>query len=118
MKFSLLSFHGKDNHSECEKQLFDHLGKPVSKSHSNIEGTLKKKYHWTKNLILYLQVYYLGEGEESKEWLQQEENTIEKLCLAHMKAVANHVVSTHPTVKPIVWDDMLRRTSKETLRGR
>uniref|UniRef100_A0A8C6YG71 beta-N-acetylhexosaminidase n=1 Tax=Naja naja TaxID=35670 RepID=A0A8C6YG71_NAJNA len=62
------------------------------------------------------EVYYLGEGEESKEWLQQEENTIEKLCLAHMKAVASHIVSTHPTVKPIVWDDMLRRMSKETLR--
>ncbi|KAG8128977.1 hypothetical protein E2320_015678, partial [Naja naja] len=43
-------------------------------------------------------------------------NTIEKLCLAHMKAVASHIVSTHPTVKPIVWDDMLRRMSKETLR--
>ncbi|XP_039183940.1 hexosaminidase D isoform X2 [Crotalus tigris] len=62
------------------------------------------------------EVYYLGEGEESKQWLQQEENTIEKLCLAHMKAVASHVVSTHPTVKPIVWDDMLRRMSEETLR--
>ncbi|XP_013912747.1 PREDICTED: hexosaminidase D isoform X2 [Thamnophis sirtalis] len=62
------------------------------------------------------EVYYLGEGEESKEWLQQEENTIEKLCLDHMKAVASHIVSAHPTVKPIVWDDMLRRMSKETLR--
>lgn len=66
----------------------------------------------------YLQVYYLGEGEESKQWLQQEENTIEKLCLAHMKAVANYVVSAHPTVKPVVWDDMLRGMSEETLRGR
>ncbi|XP_066471938.1 hexosaminidase D [Tiliqua scincoides] len=61
------------------------------------------------------EVYYLGEGEESKQWLQQEENTIEKLCLAHMKAVANYVVSAHPTVKPVVWDDMLRGISEETL---
>ncbi|XP_044310003.1 hexosaminidase D isoform X2 [Varanus komodoensis] len=63
------------------------------------------------------EVYYLGEGEESKQWLQQGENTIEKLCLAHMKAVASHVVSAHPTVKPVVWDDMLRGVSEETLRG-
>ncbi|XP_077183735.1 hexosaminidase D [Paroedura picta] len=62
------------------------------------------------------EVYYLGEGEESKQWLQQEENTIEKLCLVHLKAVASHVVSTHPTVKPIVWDDMLRGINEETLR--
>ncbi|XP_028572897.2 hexosaminidase D [Podarcis muralis] len=62
------------------------------------------------------EVYYLGEGEESKQWLQEEENTIEKLCLSHMKAVASHVVSAYPTVKPIVWDDMLRGMSEKTLR--
>uniref|UniRef100_A0A8D0GJD9 Hexosaminidase D n=1 Tax=Sphenodon punctatus TaxID=8508 RepID=A0A8D0GJD9_SPHPU len=61
------------------------------------------------------EVYYLGEGEESKQWLQQEGNTAEKLCLAHMKAVAGHLLSTHPAVKPIVWDDMLRGMSEETL---
>nr|XP_060620541.1 hexosaminidase D [Anolis sagrei ordinatus] len=62
------------------------------------------------------EVYYLGEGEDSKKWLKQGENTIEKLCLAHMKAVASHVISAHPTVKPIVWDDMLRGMNEETLK--
>ncbi|XP_075759657.1 hexosaminidase D isoform X2 [Pelodiscus sinensis] len=61
------------------------------------------------------EVYYLGEGEESKQWLQKEENSTEKLCLSHMKAVANCMVSSHPAVKPIVWDDMLRGVSEETL---
>ncbi|XP_067403765.1 hexosaminidase D isoform X2 [Emydura macquarii macquarii] len=61
------------------------------------------------------EVYYLGEGEESKQWLQQEENSTEKLCLSHMKAVASCMVSSHPAVKPIVWDDMLRGVSEETL---
>ncbi|XP_039356977.1 hexosaminidase D isoform X2 [Mauremys reevesii] len=61
------------------------------------------------------EVYYLGEGEESKQWLQKEENSIEKLCLSHMKAVASCMVSSHPEVKPIVWDDMLRGVSEETL---
>uniref|UniRef100_K7FT17 beta-N-acetylhexosaminidase n=1 Tax=Pelodiscus sinensis TaxID=13735 RepID=K7FT17_PELSI len=64
-----------------------------------------------------VQVYYLGEGEESKQWLQKEENSTEKLCLSHMKAVANCMVSSHPAVKPIVWDDMLRGVSEETLTG-
>lgn len=63
------------------------------------------------------QVYYLGEGEESKEWLQQRGNTPEKLCLFHIKAVASYVVSSYPTVTPIVWDDMLRGISEETLAG-
>ncbi|XP_049668648.1 hexosaminidase D isoform X4 [Accipiter gentilis] len=61
------------------------------------------------------EVYYLGEGEESKQWLQQQGNTPEKLCLAHIKAVASCVVSSYPTVTPIVWDDMLRGISEETL---
>ncbi|CAM4556071.1 hexosaminidase D [Lepidochelys kempii] len=61
------------------------------------------------------EVYYLGEGEESKQWLQKDENSTEKLCLSHMKAVASCMVSSHPAVKPIVWDDMLRGVSEETL---
>ncbi|XP_075296867.1 hexosaminidase D isoform X2 [Opisthocomus hoazin] len=61
------------------------------------------------------EVYYLGEGEESKQWLQQQDNTLEKLCLSHIKAVASCVVSSYPTVTPIVWDDMLRGISEETL---
>ncbi|OXB58348.1 hypothetical protein ASZ78_007828, partial [Callipepla squamata] len=60
-------------------------------------------------------VYYLGEGEESKQWLQQQGNTPEKLCLFHIKAVASYVASSYPTVTPIMWDDMLRGISEETL---
>uniref|UniRef100_A0A8C3QQH5 Hexosaminidase D n=1 Tax=Cyanoderma ruficeps TaxID=181631 RepID=A0A8C3QQH5_9PASS len=61
------------------------------------------------------EVYYLGEGEESKQWLQQQDNTPEKLCLSHIKAVATCLASSYPTVTPIVWDDMLRGMSEETL---
>ncbi|XP_007483496.1 hexosaminidase D isoform X2 [Monodelphis domestica] len=61
------------------------------------------------------EVYYLGEGELSKQWLQQEQNNMVKLCLTQMKAVARHVLIHHPTVKPIVWDDMLRGISEEYL---
>ncbi|KAM9001313.1 hexosaminidase D isoform X2 [Sarcophilus harrisii] len=61
------------------------------------------------------EVYYLGEGEMSKQWLQQEQNNMVKLCLTQMKAVASHVLIHHPNVKPIVWDDMLRGISEEYL---
>ncbi|KAJ7404411.1 Hexosaminidase D [Willisornis vidua] len=61
------------------------------------------------------EVYHLGEGEESKQWLQQPGNTLEKLFLAHIKAVASYVTSSYPRVTPIVWDDMLRGMSEETL---
>lgn len=68
-------------------------------------------------ICLTFQVYYLGEGEESKQWLQQQGNTPEKLCLSHIKAVASCVASSYPAVTPIVWDDMLRGMSEETLAG-
>lgn len=68
-------------------------------------------------ICLVFQVYYLGEGEESKQWLQQQDNTPEKLCLSHIKAVATCLASSYPRVTPIVWDDMLRGMSEETLAG-
>nr|XP_026653482.1 hexosaminidase D isoform X2 [Zonotrichia albicollis] len=61
------------------------------------------------------EVYYLGEGEESKQWLQQQNNTPQKLCLSHIKAVATCLAWSYPMVTPIVWDDMLRGISEETL---
>ncbi|KAF4797310.1 Hexosaminidase D [Turdus rufiventris] len=61
------------------------------------------------------EVYYLGEGEESKQWLQQQDNTPEQLCLSHIKAVATCLASSYPMVTPIVWDDMLRGMSEQTL---
>lgn len=68
-------------------------------------------------ICLMFQVYYLGEGEESKQWLQQQDNTPEKLWLSHIKAVATCVASSYPSVTPIVWDDMLRGIGEETLAG-
>nr|XP_019591168.1 PREDICTED: hexosaminidase D isoform X1 [Rhinolophus sinicus] len=62
------------------------------------------------------EVYYLGEGEASRQWLQQQEqNTKARLCLSHMKAVASHVLARHPATKPLVWDDMLRDIPEDQL---
>ncbi|XP_029782817.1 hexosaminidase D isoform X2 [Suricata suricatta] len=61
------------------------------------------------------EVYYLGEGETSRRWLQQEHNTKARLCLSHMKAVACHVLARHPTTTPLVWDDMLRAIPEDQL---
>ncbi|XP_020922001.1 hexosaminidase D isoform X5 [Sus scrofa] len=54
------------------------------------------------------EVYYLGEGETSRRWLQQEPHSKAELCLSHMEAVASHVRARHPATTPLVWDDMLR----------
>lgn len=64
-----------------------------------------------------LQVYYLGEGETSRQWLQQEQNTTATLCLSHVRAVASHVRARHPATTPLVWDDMLRDIPEDQLSG-
>uniref|UniRef100_A0A8C7BWU3 beta-N-acetylhexosaminidase n=1 Tax=Neovison vison TaxID=452646 RepID=A0A8C7BWU3_NEOVI len=61
------------------------------------------------------EVYYLGEGEASRRWLQQERNTKARLCLSHIKAVACHVLARHPATRPLVWDDMLRAIPEDQL---
>lgn len=61
------------------------------------------------------EVYYLGEGEASRRWLQQEQNTKAKLCLSHVKAVASHVLARHPATMPLLWDDMLRGVPEDQL---
>uniref|UniRef100_H0V1V9 Hexosaminidase D n=1 Tax=Cavia porcellus TaxID=10141 RepID=H0V1V9_CAVPO len=63
----------------------------------------------------HMEVYYLGEGETSKQWLQQEQNSQAKLCLSHIWAVASHVLSQHPSTTPLVWDDMLRDIPQDQL---
>ncbi|XP_036078589.1 hexosaminidase D isoform X2 [Rousettus aegyptiacus] len=61
------------------------------------------------------EVYYLGEGEASRRWLQQEQNTKAKLCLSHVQAVASHVLARHPATTPLLWDDMLRAVPEDQL---
>ncbi|XP_017380215.1 hexosaminidase D isoform X2 [Cebus imitator] len=63
----------------------------------------------------HMEVYYLGEGEASRRWLQQEQNSTGKLCLSHMQAVASHVRARRPGVTPLVWDDMLRELPEDQL---
>ncbi|KAM5216990.1 hexosaminidase D isoform 4-T4 [Hipposideros larvatus] len=63
----------------------------------------------------HMEVYYLGEGEASRQWLQEEQNTKAKLCLSHVKAVASHVLARHPATTPLVWDDMLRDIPEDQL---
>ncbi|XP_055098944.1 hexosaminidase D isoform X2 [Symphalangus syndactylus] len=63
----------------------------------------------------HMEVYYLGEGEASRRWLQQEQNSTGKLCLSHMRAVASRVKSRRPGVTPLVWDDVLRDLPEDQL---
>lgn len=59
----------------------------------------------------------LGEGEESKLWLASPERTVEQLFLSHVTKVARAVKEAWPHMTIIMWDDMMRGMSLDTLKG-
>lgn len=59
----------------------------------------------------------LGEGEESKLWLASLGRTVEQLFLSHVTKVARAVKEAWPHMTIIMWDDMMRGMSLDTLKG-
>lgn len=63
------------------------------------------------------EVYMLGEGEESKAWLASTGLTVEQLFLSHVTKVAKAVKEAWPHMTIIMWDDMMREMSQNTLKA-
>uniref|UniRef100_A0A8C7YA29 beta-N-acetylhexosaminidase n=1 Tax=Oryzias sinensis TaxID=183150 RepID=A0A8C7YA29_9TELE len=63
------------------------------------------------------EVYLLGEGEDSRRWLASPGRTVEQLFLDHVTKVAKAVKEAWPHVTVIMWDDMMREMSGETLKA-
>lgn len=59
----------------------------------------------------------LGEGEESKLCLASPGRTVEQLFLSHVTKVARAVKEAWPHMTIIMWDDMMRGMSLDTLKG-
>lgn len=62
-------------------------------------------------------MYVLGEGEESKLWLASNGRTVEQLFLSHVTKVAKAIKQAWPHMSIIMWDDMMRGMSEDTLKG-
>nr|XP_040032238.1 hexosaminidase D [Gasterosteus aculeatus aculeatus] len=63
------------------------------------------------------EVYMLGEGEESKLWLASPGRTVEQLFLSHVTKVAQAIKEAWPDMTIIMWDDMMRGMSQDTLKA-
>lgn len=59
----------------------------------------------------------LGDGETSKLWLESPGHTVEQLFLDHVTKVAKAVKDAWPHLNIIMWDDMMRGMSRDTLKG-
>ncbi|XP_072230013.1 hexosaminidase D [Leuresthes tenuis] len=63
------------------------------------------------------EVYMLGDGEDSNLWLGSPGRTVEQLFLSHVTTVAKAIKETWPHITIIMWDDMMRDMSQDTLKA-
>ncbi|MGH0125631.1 UNVERIFIED_CONTAM: hypothetical protein FKN15_024158 [Acipenser sinensis] len=61
------------------------------------------------------EVFNLGEGQESKNWLNSNNGDKGKMFLNHMKEVGDFIMNKYPRVSLLMWDDMMRQISVEKL---
>nr|XP_046232548.1 hexosaminidase D [Scatophagus argus]XP_046232549.1 hexosaminidase D [Scatophagus argus] len=62
------------------------------------------------------EVYILGEGKESKQWLDSRGRTVEQLFLSHVTKVAKAIKEAWPHMTIIMWDDMMRAMNQDILK--
>lgn len=62
------------------------------------------------------EVYMLGHGDESKHWLDVLGQSVHQLFLSHVIKVAKGVQESAPNLNLIMWDDMLRSMTPETIK--
>lgn len=59
----------------------------------------------------------LGLGDESKQWLSVPGRSVHQLFLSHIIKVAKGIQASVPNLKLIMWDDMLRSMTPQTIKG-
>lgn len=61
------------------------------------------------------EVYHLGEGQDSKSWLNNNKGDLGKMFLTHLKNVVDFLHTRYPEKSLLMWDDMLRKLSVESI---
>ncbi|KAM5151521.1 hexosaminidase D-like [Mantella aurantiaca] len=61
------------------------------------------------------EVYHLGEGQDSKSWLNNNKGDLGKMFLTHLKSVVDFLHTQYPEKSLLMWDDMLRKLSEESI---
>uniref|UniRef100_A0A671M914 beta-N-acetylhexosaminidase n=1 Tax=Sinocyclocheilus anshuiensis TaxID=1608454 RepID=A0A671M914_9TELE len=62
------------------------------------------------------EVHGLGKSEDSKRWLEANDGDMGKLFLNHVTAVGRFMTKLKRGIKLILWDDMLRKVSSDTIK--
>ncbi|NXJ84022.1 HEXDC Hexosaminidase, partial [Trogon melanurus] len=63
------------------------------------------------------EVFHLGEGTDSKNWMSRNRGDTGTMFLNHIKEVLGFVAAQYWGLRVLMWDDMLRKISAGALRG-
>ncbi|NXT18586.1 HEXDC Hexosaminidase, partial [Syrrhaptes paradoxus] len=63
------------------------------------------------------EVFHLGEGADSKNWMSRNKGDVGTMYLKHIKEVLGFVTTQYWGLRALMWDDMLRKISVGALRG-
>ncbi|NXB82218.1 HEXDC Hexosaminidase, partial [Donacobius atricapilla] len=63
------------------------------------------------------EVFHLGEGTDSKNWMSHNKGDVGTMYLKHMKEVLGFLTAQYWGLRVLMWDDMLRKISVGALRG-
>ncbi|XP_077358123.1 hexosaminidase D isoform X2 [Festucalex cinctus] len=63
------------------------------------------------------EVYMLGEGELSKQWLASPGRNVQQLFLSHVTSVVKYIKEAWPHMTVIMWDDMMRNINPDVLKA-
>ncbi|NXT89861.1 HEXDC Hexosaminidase, partial [Anhinga rufa] len=63
------------------------------------------------------EVFHLGEGMDSKNWMSRNKGDTGAMYLKHIKEVLGFIAAQYLGLQALMWDDMLRKISVGALRG-
>ncbi|KAF1617797.1 UNVERIFIED_CONTAM: Hexosaminidase D, partial [Eudyptes robustus] len=63
------------------------------------------------------EVFHLGEGMDSKNWMSRNKGDTGTIYLKHIKEVLGFIATQYWGLRALMWDDMLRKISVGALRG-
>ncbi|NXF40927.1 HEXDC Hexosaminidase, partial [Nyctibius bracteatus] len=63
------------------------------------------------------EVFHLGEGTDSKNWMSRNKGDVGTMFLKHIKEVLGFIAAQYWGLRALMWDDMLRKISVGALQG-
>ncbi|EMP36918.1 Hexosaminidase D [Chelonia mydas] len=88
-----------------------HLPDTLSLLKSILSQVMDKHRHSSWIHIGADEVFHLGEGMDSKNWISLNNGDVGKMYLNHIKEVVNFIVNQYKGLQVLMWDDMLRKIS-------